>query len=500
MGGESVSAETLDRVLNLINRPSLTVLDEYYNGEQPLKYLPPHVRAELGDRIPTIVLNVPRVAVGSIEERLDVDGFSLSRNDAAADESLSDIWQANDLDEWSQLCHIEALKHGISFVTVWANDDDPRFPRIAVESAHQMAVEYAPGTREVQAAAKVWEEQDPDNADVKITRAVLYLPDRIEHYSRKASPMIMVGGGQWQLDDTIDNPLGVVPVVPFVNRPSLTDMSGQSELKDVMPLTDGINKLLSDMLVTAEHHAEPRRYATGVQIPAGAANNERLRAEVREKWREALAGDTWLGGKDVNFGQFSAADLQNFVAGVNLLLGKAAFITGLSPHMLGITTENPASAEAIRSSETPLIRRVRRKMRTFGGSWERVMRLALLVRDGSVPDEALSMFTLWANPETQTFSQDADAVQKLVSSDPPVITVRAARERLRFSPTEIKRMEEDEEDARTNGVTSDVAARIAQARELQRTEGLNQQAALAAVGLTIAAAAQASGAPVAPGN
>lgn len=497
-----MSVAVLNEVLGLINPVNLELYDKYFRGDQPIRFISPDVRAQVGDRIPEMVLNVPRVVIGSIEERLDVEGFALSRNDSV-DESLLDIWQANDLDEWSQLCHIEALKHGISFVTVWGEGADeqgrPR-PKISVESATQMAVRWAPGTREVVAAAKKW--VDVDSFGQKVERAVLYLPDRIERYWRNPTAGVVptslivpvAGYSDWHEDGVVPNPLGVVPVVPFINRPSLTDMSGESELVDVMPLTDGVNKLLSDMLVTSEHHAEPRRYANGMQIPREAQQNERLRAEVRAQWDEATRGKTWLAGPGVNFGQFASADLQNFKTAVDLILSKVAFITGLAPHMLGITTENPASAEAIRSSETPLIRRVKRKMRTFGGSWERVMRLALLVRDGSLPDGAFSMETRWANPETRTFAQDADAVSKLTQGDRPVITVRAGREVLGFSPTAIKRMEDEAAADRAVSATADVDARMAQARELQARDGLTLNAAMAAVGLLAAASAQA-GAP-----
>lgn len=500
MDGGAVSVDVLNAVLRLIHTTNLKTYDDYYRGVQPLAFLPPDVKAQVGDRIPEMVLNVPRVVIGSIEERLDVEGFALSRNEDV-DETLLDIWQGNDLDEWSQICHIEALKHGISFVTVWGDDANPDIPRIAVESAHQMAVQFAPGTRQVIRAAKRW--ADVDDQGRAVERAVLYLPDAIEKYERPGSSLIVVplaGWSDWRLTETIPNPLGEVPVVPFVNRPSLTDMSGESELADVMPLTDGVNKLLSDMLVTSEFYVEPRRYATGMQVPKEAMQNERLREEVRQQWDEATRGKTWLAGPGVAFGQFAAAELQNFKTGVDLILSKVAFITGLAPHMLGITTENPASAEAIRSSETPLIRRVRRKMRTFGGSWERVMRLALKVRDGELPAGAFSMETRWANPETRTFAQDADAVSKLTAGDRPIITVRAAREVLGFTPTQIKRMDNEATGDAVAKATADVTARMAQARELMARDGLSLEAAMAAVGLLQAAATQraASGATPAP--
>jgi hypothetical protein len=495
MDGESVSVEDLLRVTALIKSDRLKKYDDYYGGRQPIAFLPLETKAQLGDRLPEMVLNVPRVAVGAIEERLDVEGFRLARNQEA-DETLLDIWQANDLDEWSQLCHIEALKHGIAFVTVWFNDADPRLPRIAVESAHQVAVEYEPGTRKVAAAAKRWNDVGDDGKPV--TRAVLYLPTRIEFYRQAGAVSAGVTTllSRWEPDgETLPNPLGEVPVVPFVNRPSLMDLSGESELRDLMPISDGINKLLSDMMVTSEYHAEGRRYATGIQVPREAQQNERIKDQVKKDWQDAATGKFLVAGPGVSFGQFAAADLQNFISAINMLLARAAFVSGLPPHMLGLAGDNPASADAIRSSESSLIRKAKRKQRGFGGSWERVMRLALKVRDGSVPDDARSMETIWANPETQTFAQDADAVTKLLGSAQPVLTVQAAREILRFTPTQIKRMDDDEARASAAAVTAPVQARIEQARALQAEDGLSQPAAYAAVGLLAAAGAMAGNAP-----
>jgi hypothetical protein len=96
-----------------------------------------------------------------------------------SDDELWRIWQANDLDEWSQLAHIDALVHGRAFLTVWGDDDDPQTPRIAAESAHQMTVSYKAGTRTVDAALKRWR-------DDGVEYATLYLPDQIVRYAADA--------------------------------------------------------------------------------------------------------------------------------------------------------------------------------------------------------------------------------------------------------------------------------------------------------------------------
>jgi hypothetical protein len=69
----------------------------------------------------------------------------------------------------------DALVHGRSYVIVWADPEDPKTPKITVESAEQMTVEFEPGTTNVASAAKCWAEDD-------MAYATLYLPDTIDFY------------------------------------------------------------------------------------------------------------------------------------------------------------------------------------------------------------------------------------------------------------------------------------------------------------------------------
>jgi hypothetical protein len=108
-------------------------------------------------------------------------------------------------------------------------------------------------------------------------------------------------------------------------------------------------------------------------------------------------------------------------------------LTGLPPHYLGFSTDNPASADAIRSSEARLVKRAERKHRLFGGSWESVMRLYLRFRDGAVDERAASLETRWRDPATPTYAAKADAVTKLFQVG--LLPVEAAWEELGYSET-----------------------------------------------------------------
>jgi hypothetical protein len=471
---------------------SYTTLDQYYAGQQALSFLPPEIQRATMGRLRPVIINWPRLVIDSIEERLDVDGFRLG-SDMPADKRCWDIWQANNLDEASQQCHLEALLHARSYVLVWADELDNGQPRITVESSAQMSVRHYPGTSTVAYAVKRWVEGD-------LSYMTVYRPDVIERYmadTTAVSADMSLTASAWELRDApISHDLGEVPVVPFVNRPRLSRPFGESELADVIPVADAVNKLATDMMVTSEFHASKRRWATGLEIPNDMAQKDRLQATVAQAWDNATTGKTWLGGPGVNFGEFTEASLANFVAGIELLTSSIAALTGLPPHYLGLTSDgNPASADAIRSSEAALVKRAERKMRVFGGSWERVMRLALRVQNPQLPPGAEAMETIWASPETPTIAQRVDAAVKLDQMGMPF---RQSLEDLGYSPTQIERIEA----LKTQDSLAAVQAQLAAVDDIVTRYGISRAAALSAVGLQDAATheakVEAAQAPAAP--
>jgi len=465
------------------------VLDDYFSGNQQLGFLHPEVRAQVEDRLESLSINWARVIIGSIEERLDVRGFRIG-SETEVDQEVWDMYLANGLDTWSQLGHTDAMKHGRAFGLAWADEDAPDEPRMTIESASQMTVLYKPGTTKILYGAKVYKDPDADSATSSAQIGWLYGPDSVQKY--RGSLLGGTGSNAWQLLDELPNPLGAVPIVPFINRPKLTDLAGESELTDVIPLLNAINKLATDMMVSSEYHAMPRRYATGMEIPREARANEKIRNEVRKQWDEALKGRTLIGGKEVKFGHFPEATLDNFINAIKLLVSQIAALAGLPPHYLGLSTDNPASADAIRSAEASLIRKALRKQGSFGSAWPALMRLGLAIKQG-VPLEKLDpkylkLETQWADPNTSTPGAKADAALKLAGGTVPIITIHQAREDLGYTPAQIKRMEEEELAGQELAATTDVRAKLSLADEMI-ANGDPKPAAYAAVGL-IAAASQ----------
>lgn len=373
--------------------------DRYYRGEQALSYMHPELLKELEGQIRQVVINWPQLVVDALEERLDVEGFRL---DGEIDQRLWGWWQANKLDNESEQAHVDALALGRSYAIVGYNEDDPETPLITVESPLQVFAHHDPRTRRVTSAIKVWrDDYETEHITLYLPNETVYLgPGNDDHYDWVADP-----------DTSFVHNLGVVPVVPIINRPRTMTKLGTSELAAITPLSDAACKIATDMMVSANFHALPRLVASGV-------TDDDFRDQAGRpisKWSR-IAGRIWASKalpNEMEVKQLPEADMRNFHDTLNALARLVGSLAGMPPHYFGWSDANPASADAIRSSETRLVKRAERRQRSFGESWEDVMRIALLMVDGELPLNAARLETVWRDPATPTAAQTADALMKL---------------------------------------------------------------------------------------
>jgi hypothetical protein len=414
-------------------RVGLRMLNDYYEGTQKLTYMHPELLAQFEGRMREVVINWPRMVVDAVEERLDVEGFR-RKDDPDADDTLWYWWQANRLDELSQQGHIDALTMRRSFVCIGAPDPGTDFPRITVESPLEMWADIDPRTRQVRAALRRWYDfEGAIPGEERRLFATLYLPNSTTWYQ--------VEGDGWTVIDQDDHMLGVVPVVPLVNRPRLKIPLGVSELADVFPLSDAANKIATDMMVSAEFHAMPRRYALGFDKADFAAPD----GSPLKTWQQ-VAGEVWATSASAqdgaSVGQFPESQLTNFHNTINCLAQLVASMAGLPPYYFGQAADQPASAQAIVASLNRLIKRSERKARSFGGTWEQAMRIAELVMTGAWNPASRQLETIWRNPATPTKAEQADASMKLYQSG--ITPLRQTREDLGYTAVQIERMEKQD--------------------------------------------------------
>jgi hypothetical protein len=444
----------------------LRKLDAYYEGEQPLRFLALELKQEFGERLAELVINWPEMVADAYEARLDLTGFRFpgsTSNGVDVDKADADvwgIWQDNDMDRQSSQAHLESIILGRSYAIVGARgaleegptagdedlvdpfDVDTDSPLITVEHPTQCITEQDPRTRQPVSALKRW--KDPDG----VQRATLYLPDSTRHFYRAR---------RWVEQDRDEHGLGVVPVVPLVNRARLLKHDGRSEFRSVIPIADAANKMATDMMVSGEFHAMPRRWALGMSAEDFEDENGNTISPF-----EQIAGRIWAHPKkpgEVQVGQFPESDLAVFHNTIRVLAQLAAQLAALPPHYMSFTTDNPASADAIRSSEAQMVKRVERKQVGLGADWRRVMAIALRVRDGEAWDARVRrMKVVWRDASTPTVAQAADASVK--KRQEGITTLRQARIDLGYSPEEIRRMEEEDEQEAARNPARLIAAEL----------------------------------------
>lgn len=396
--------------------PQVDVLTDYYDGEHRLAFESRRFRETFGGLFEAFADNWCGVVVDSVEERLNPQGLRVDDN-PSGDADAWRIWQENDLDAGSQLVHSDALIAGESYARVWLSDD-PLTPEITPLNACEAIVEFdRKHPRLRRAGLRVYRD------DWGHDHAELFLPDRYYLFVTAQprqdgmtdaanlawDPDVKAAAGGLDVDGGVANPLKAVPIVPFCNRPRTRRRRGpevQSEIADIIPLQNAVNKLVADMLVASEKAALPARWATGLEVPVDPQTNRPIKPKVDTA---ELMINTDAAG---SFGVFQAADLRNFVQAIDLVIQHVASISKTPPHYLNASADR-LSGESIKAAETGLVAKVRRRQTYFGNSWETVMRLAGQLAGIDHIAKAKQSEILWADPESRTEAEHVDSVLKL---------------------------------------------------------------------------------------
>jgi hypothetical protein len=422
--------QALDKAVAEVYNPA----EAYFLGQQMLQFLTPDVREAVGNRLTALHVDWPRLVIRSVEERTRVEDFRLANQETFED--ASKIWQRNNMDEESVLAHQDAYLYGRAFCSVWVRG---REATMRCESPKQVWVEHDPGDMSVRYALKRWFDTDTGWMNV-IT------PDEIRKYRTKGKrdegmDITNLPPDSWELTGpVIPNGTGQVPYFPLINRRSILNPYGQSELTDVIPLCDAINKLCTDLMVSSEFHAMPRRWATGVEV----AEDEN--GQVVERF-SVLKGRTWIAeDPEARIGSLPEADLTNMIAAIEMLQQQLMALAGIPPHYVDAAKGSLASADSIRASEASLVAKVRRAQVSYGGAWEDSMRFAILLEQGSLSSNAEGMEVRWADPENRTMAQITDSAIKRGALGVPQYQLWEDIGYSRAQIERMKKMQQEEQD------------------------------------------------------
>lgn len=402
--------------------PGAAKLEKYYEGEVRLEALgvslPPEVR------VLEMIAPFPKMAVDILVEVMKPAGFILG-NDQVIPDLLRKWWAANNLDTTTSLAIAEALVQGNSYWIVGHGTD--RTPRITAHPRQGMATSFDHLGR-VSEALRLY---DVDGTSY----AAHYTAGWVTYYKKKHSSV-----SEWEQVDEQATGCARPTVVPMFNRSRLKDTRGRSELLEVLTITDAASRTLTNLQVAQELVSLPQRYLFGEgldKLLGGGAEGPRSKHEAASRRFSAYISSLWVGPEGAEAGQLPGADLQQILSTFKLYSQIISAITGIPPSMLGISTDNPSSAEAMRVAKDRLISRAEDKASQFGDALEDVAKLALEMYDALPEGGADQLELRWRDPATA--SESARTASLLQAHAQGVVGADTAREGLRLSPEQLAR-------------------------------------------------------------
>lgn len=400
------------------NRERNRSLEAYYAGDVPLK--------NLGIAVPEdnafFVLSKVRVdcdwaaiAVDRLADRSMLDGFvcasaELGDELAAIAPRVTRLYRSN---------LPIALVHGCSFWTVGRGA--PGMPPVVVH-AHSAT-----------SASAIWDEtRDEVLAGMAIvgkgwnrgyTRCA---PNKVDLHTRDAVVEFTrpdVDRDEWHCV-ALPHPAGRPLMEPLCYRADTRWRFGHSRIsRQVRKICDSMMRENLRVEVASELNVLPQKYAFGLTPEQyDALDSDRFRNAVGALM---MAASDEEDARKVTVGQFPQVSLQPHIDIKRDLAADFSGVTGVPMSELGVTHDNPSSAEAIEAAEKPLVTLCEHMNADMAQSLGNVARLMLAVRRDcavdALPEGARSVAARFKDPAMPSLSASTDRAIKIVSAAPEYV-------------------------------------------------------------------------------
>ena len=351
--------------------------------------------AETGNlRYFTSVLGWCGKAVDSMADRLVVNEFA---NDIFGFNQILDM---NNKDIFADSAMLDALIGSCSFIYV--SKDDEGFPRMQAISCGDATGVIDPITYMLSEGYAVLER----NQYKQPTLEAYFTREQTEYYR------------DGELVDVVKNPAPYCLLVPLIHRPDAVREFGRSRIsRACMSLTKSAVRTLKRSEISAEFYSFPQKYVTGLSQDA----------EPMEKWKATISSFIAFEKDDDGdhpvLGQFQQQSMTPYNEQLKMFAGAFAGETGLTLDDLGFPTENPSSADAIKSQHENLRLQARKAQRCFSTGFVNACYLAACVRDDfaysreAVREERLKWYPIF-EPDASMLSSMGDGAIKLNQAVP----------------------------------------------------------------------------------
>lgn len=435
----------LETIYNAITAkaPGYARLEGYYHGNQPAVFLTERLREIFRNVNIQFTENWCAIVVDSCAERIELSGFDVDEEIAKA--KLSAAWERNSLAIESDDVHTTSMVVGECYAIVWPDEDG--LAEVYYNSPSMVHAVYSgDNPRKIAYAGKMF------NGNDKRARVTLYYPDRLEYYIAAKDLSNISNASAFQPDleqpeGRAANPYGKIPVFHFKNS-----RLNQNDLASVIPLQNGINKLLSDMIVAAEYGAFSQRWIISN------ADNTDLKNAPDMIWN-IPAGDGV--GQQASVGQFQPTDLKNYLDAVDRLSSAIGVITRTPKHYF-FSQGGDLSGEALIAMEAPLNHKAASRIARFITTWRELAAFVCQIEGVTVlPADITPAFE---DPETVQPATTATITQMRVASGVPLTTA------LRWegkTDAEIEQMQADQNEAKA-AQTASLASALMEAERQSR--------------------------------
>lgn len=452
-------------------RIEIQKFEAYESGKHPLRLGSEEWSQDHAERFKGWSDNWCGVVASAPGERTALDGFRVGDDDEIETPEEKELWRQWDLNEMPSQASQGFLSSRVarrSSVLVWGDSDDN--PVVTWEHPSQVIVDYDPSTRVSRYALKAW-------LDDELELATLYTADEVYKFQRPRMAESLANGhtpqgliivsdnkrhvsaGGWKQrevtgDDAwpIPNPLGILPIQEFPNRPKL---GGHpiSDIEGTIAMQDAINMLWKYLFAAADYASMPARVVMGQAPPKMPVLDENgvkigeqpVDIEALQKGRML-----WLTGQTTSIGQWEPAKLDVFTQVINVAVKHLAAQTRTPIHYIVGELGN-VNGETLTATETPLAMKVRESHEFFTPAIRGVFRrIALVQGNDALADECRQGQVQWRNPEIRSEAQMADAASKDKATGFPLMWI--AKYRFGYTQKQLAELEVMLEKERTDPV------------------------------------------------
>lgn len=336
-------------------------------------------------------------AVDSMGDRLVIDEFDQD------DFGFNDIMNLNNKDIFTGAAIQDALISSCSFIYI--SKDANGFPRLQTITAGDATGVIDPITYMLTEGYAVLER---------------------DKYKKATLEAYFTADGTWyyqgnEVVDYVENPAPYALLVPIINRPDAMRPFGRSHIsRACMSIVKSAIRTIRRSEISAEYYSFPQKYVTGLSQDA----------ERMDTWKATISSFLAFEKDDEGdhpvLGQFQQQSMTPYESQLKMFAGLFAGETGLTLDDMGFPTDNPSSADAIKSQHENLRLKARKAQKNFTIGFLNAMYLAACVRDDfaysrqAVYEERLKWYPIF-EPDASMLSLIGDGAIKLNQAVPNYI-------------------------------------------------------------------------------